>query len=55
MPVTTRVGEWVGGRKELLGDWGFPNICGCLLPSDPTSEKEMAGVTQPVQNHLLRP
>lgn len=55
MPFSPRVGEWVGGRKELLGAWSFPNICGCLLFSDPTNEKEMARVTQPVQNHLLWP
>ena len=40
------------GRKESLEDWGFANIWGCLLFSDPTSEKEMARMTQPVQNYL---
>lgn len=53
-PASPRTWVWVRGRKKLLGCWG-PNICGSLLLSDPTSEKEMVGITQPAQNHLLGP
>lgn len=31
----------MGGRQKKLLQWGFPNICGHLLLSDPIGEKEI--------------
>lgn len=49
-------GRGAGGREEeLLGGWGFPDICGYLLLSDPISETETARITQPVHTTCSGP